>query len=149
MAITFCAATTFAQTQVSQDSLDQQKMENYFSKHDLHPTRNLYDGVYFSIVKIGTGKELSDNDLVKIKYKRSVLNSKFKHGKSVSFKGAKTLSFKEGQGTALKGIESGVAHLPKGTKLILYVPSSMGFGATKHGTVAANSVLVYDIEILN
>jgi peptidylprolyl isomerase len=58
------------------------------------------------------------------------------------------LSFVQGGGTVISGLEQGVAGMKSGGKRVLQIPASLAFGTAGNGsTVPANSGLVFEVEL--
>ena len=146
IAITFSGTQLFAQ---SQDNAERVKLENYFAKYNIQYNHSAL-GEYFTLVKVGKGKQVMDSAQVKIRYKEHVFNENKKTPKSFpNLKNVKPVLVKMGSDKYTQGLEYGVCYLPKGSKVTIYVPSSMAYGEKKHGKIPPNSILVYDVEILN
>jgi FKBP-type peptidyl-prolyl cis-trans isomerase FkpA len=52
-------------------------------------------------------------------------------------------------GTLIKGWQIGLPLIGKGGSIHLFIPSALGYGCTATGPVPANSVLVFDIVLVN
>mgnify|MGYP003871600425 CR=1 FL=1 len=66
-----------------------------------------------------------------------------------SFKRGDVFAFPLGQGRVIKGWDTGIALLPKGSKATLFIPSEMAYGATERSGIPANSDLVFYVELPN
>jgi FKBP-type peptidyl-prolyl cis-trans isomerase len=53
-----------------------------------------------------------------------------------------------GVGRVIAGWDKGITLLKKGSKATLYIPSGMGYGPRGNGRIPANSVLVFDVEVV-
>ena len=49
----------------------------------------------------------------------------------------------------IKGWQIGIPLMKKGGKSTFFIPSELGYGANSTGTFPANSVLIFDIELIN
>jgi FKBP-type peptidyl-prolyl cis-trans isomerase len=47
------------------------------------------------------------------------------------------------------GMQLALTLLPVGTKATVYVPSALGYGETAIGSIPANSILIFDVELLS
>ena len=49
----------------------------------------------------------------------------------------------------IPGWTEGMQKIRKGGKIKLLIPSALGYGSTTHGEIPANSVLIFDIQLVN
>jgi FKBP-type peptidyl-prolyl cis-trans isomerase len=49
----------------------------------------------------------------------------------------------------IPGWQIGIPLLQRGGKGVFYLPSALGYGSRYAGTIPPNSVLIFDIELLN
>lgn len=124
----------------AQDDADAKLINEYIAKNNLK-METAPSGVRYSITKPGTGAMPEGNNLVvKMKYSLTLLD-----GKEVeSSKGA---AVEMPMNRQVKGLRDGIALIKKGGKGKLIVPSTLGYGERQRGSLPANSVLVYDVEI--
>jgi len=47
----------------------------------------------------------------------------------------------------IKGWQEGIPKIGKNGKIKLMIPSALGYGASEFGSIPANSVLIFDIEL--
>ena len=66
-----------------------------------------------------------------------------------SYKRGQPFSFVLGSGMVIRGWEEGIPGMCVGEKRRLRIPPSMGYGGRKVGSIPANSVLLFDIELLD
>ena len=62
---------------------------------------------------------------------------------------ANQLSFRLGVGMVIPGWEEGVSKLHKGEKATLFIPSTLAYGPRGNQAIPANSVLIFDIELMD
>jgi FKBP-type peptidyl-prolyl cis-trans isomerase FkpA len=52
-------------------------------------------------------------------------------------------------GTLLKGWQIGLPLIQKGGKIMLFVPSALGYGCAPTGKIPANSILIFEVELVD
>ena len=103
----------------------------------LHP-----GGFYYEIVTAGTGTvtpEICSN--VRVTYAGFLTNG-FKFDEELV-----GISFTLGQ--LIPGWQRGLPLIKKGGSINLYLPPSLGYGASAVGTIPANSILSFSIQLLD
>lgn len=104
----------------------------------LHPS-----GFFYKIIQAGTGNavvNLCSN--ITIKY-----SGKLANGTVFDFTPAgETRTFILGK--LIVGWQKGIPLISSGGKISLYIPPSLGYGSVTVGTIPANSILIFDIELV-
>lgn len=54
-----------------------------------------------------------------------------------------------GRGNVIRGWDIGLRELNAGTRATFYIPSGLAYGNNRQGIIPPNSVLIFDIEILD
>lgn len=101
-------------------------------------------GVYYKMIKDGTGKQVSITDTVTVLYKLTLLND----GSLVTETKAKpdTFSLKR----LIRGWQIGVPLCKVGGKIKLVIPSDLGYSIrTRAAKIPPNSILVFEIEVID
>ncbi len=131
---------------IKQRPLDEAKIQEYIKKNNLNMQKT-DSGVYYAITTPGTGANAKDGNTVSVKYKGSLLNGN-EFDSSDKSNGGKAINFPLGQNQVIKGWEDGIKHFNKGSKGIILIPSSLGYGPVPMSAdLPANSVLRFDIEV--
>lgn len=128
-------------TAVDQPAKDEEIITNYISsnKLDAKPTGS---GLYYVIKSQGTGKQPTSSSSVTVNYKGYLTNgSVFDQSKAAGVSFALT--------GVIKGWQEGIPYFKKGGKGMLLIPSALGYGAQVQADIPANSVLIFDIELLD
>jgi FKBP-type peptidyl-prolyl cis-trans isomerase len=63
--------------------------------------------------------------------------------------GRTPLQFTLGIGQVIKGWDEGIQLLNPGTRGTLYIPSTLAYGSGGRGRIPANSILVFNVELLS
>ncbi len=101
-------------------------------------------GVYYQIIEAGEGNhQYTAQSKVEVKYIGRLLNGnvfdKTEEGKTVSFN----------LGGVIIGWQIGMQLIQKGGKIRLIVPSGYAYGSSAYSGIPANSVLDFDIELID
>jgi len=102
-----------------------------------HPSR-----VYQNISVVGTGDAINAGSTIVAKYKGRLLT-----GAQFDESGATDMESTLNQ--LVRGWQKVLIGVTKGTKLRVFIPSDLGYGTTVSGAIPANSVLDFDIEIVD
>jgi FKBP-type peptidyl-prolyl cis-trans isomerase FkpA len=94
-------------------------------------------GVYYQIVKEGTGANPTVKSEVTVNYSGKLLNG------TVFGSGALTQPLTG----LIEGWQYGVPHVKSGGRILLIIPSALGYGNNAKGAIPANSVLVFTIDL--
>ena len=135
---------------------DDKVLTDYFAKNNIKATK-APQGTYVEIITPGTGANIDTTVVAKVNYSGKVLNGSEafdsntdpSKGPSQPFPVNMTNDPSLGQ-RVISGWYDGLSLLNKGAKAKLYIPSSLGYGAQGAGEkIPANSILVFDIEVLD
>jgi FKBP-type peptidyl-prolyl cis-trans isomerase FkpA len=128
-----------------QSEIDEDILSEYLTENGIEAIRD-ESGLYYEIIEEGEGDNVPANALIDVSYKGSFINGK---------------SFTEGtlSGQPLSGLieawKIGIPLLQKGSKAKLYCPSQLAYGSAPRYdnqgniTIPGNSILIYDIEVVN
>lgn len=101
------------------------------------------EGIQYEILEEGTGEYPKIDETVKVNYiGRLQDGSEFDN------------SYKRGQplelalNNVIKGWQIGLPLMREGSKYRLFIPPSLGYGARNNGTIPPNSILIFDIELM-
>lgn len=125
----------------SQAELDEKIITNYISDNKLNATAT-GSGLYYVVINPGTGAQPTANSNVTVNYKGSL-----KDGTVFDQSTSAGISFN--LNSVIKGWQEGIPLFKKGGKGVLLIPSALGYGTQTTGKIPANSVLIFDIELLN
>lgn len=117
-----------------------QKIVNYTDKKGISLQEST-SGVFYQILEKGKGKEIKYTDKISVTYKGTLLNGEVfdERKEPISFNLRNLIP-------AWKEIIPG---LKTGTKLQLITPPSMGYGSDEQEKIPANSILIFEIDLLS
>jgi FKBP-type peptidyl-prolyl cis-trans isomerase FkpA len=126
------------------DSLYQQKIEENNLRSKLPKDSVVYkEGMFYQLLKEGTGRPVLVTDTVVVHYKGSL----FSDGSIFDQTKEKPATFPLGR--LIKGWQLGVTQCRVGGKVRLYIPSGSAYGIRTFSTgIPPNSTLVFDVEVL-
>jgi len=107
-------------------------------------------GFFYKINQVGTGAavvNLCSN--ITIKYVGKLTNGTVFDQTTAATPGvpAEVRTFTLGQ--LIVGWQKGIPLISSGGKITLYIPPSLGYGSSAHGPIPANSILIFDIELVS
>lgn len=114
-------------------------LEQYLSTNKIDATKDSH-GFYYKIEAAGSGSRPEDICTeVSVNYKGTLTNgSVFDHNEDVRFQ-LKGL---------IKGWQLGIPLIGTGGKITLYIPPSLGYGASASNGIPGNSILIFSIDLI-
>jgi FKBP-type peptidyl-prolyl cis-trans isomerase len=102
------------------------------------------------VTKEGAGPKAAAGKLVAVHYTGTTLDGKeFDSSYKNPQAQGKPIEFPLGQGAVIRGWDEGIALLAKGSKATLLIPSTMAYGPQETEKIPANSVLRFDVELVD
>ncbi|QHS59521.1 FKBP-type peptidyl-prolyl cis-trans isomerase [Chitinophaga agri] len=148
--LTFVVVGTY--TSAKQKEKDDKVIKEYLDKNKLSATPTP-EGVYVAVSQEGTGEKPQAGDTVVVHYTGRLTDGKvFDSSLDTTLRpGARIepIRFPLGQGFVIKGWDAGIASLKKGAKATLLIPSTLGYGLQSSGPIPANSVLVFEVQLVD
>jgi peptidylprolyl isomerase len=97
-------------------------------------------------IKIGTGEEVQDGDMVSVHYIGTLQNgTEFDNSR----KRGQPFEFQVGKGMVIKGWDEGVIGMKIGGQRVLVIPPEKAYGEQGIGPIPGNSTLVFAIELVD
>jgi FKBP-type peptidyl-prolyl cis-trans isomerase FkpA len=124
------------------DESDMEKIEGYLADNNLTAT-STPSGLYYIITKEGTGGHPNLSSSVTVKYKGYRLNGEVFDETT----GNNTATFP--LTNLILGWQEGIPLLKKGGKGTFFCPSDLAYGSQRVGDIPANSVLIFEIELVD
>ncbi len=127
-------------TYEEQLKVDIEKIENYLTRKDL-TADSTETGLFYIIDEEGTGSRPTLDSLVTVRYVGKFLETEevFDSGITEAYP----------LGGFIYGWQEGIALLKEGGSGTLYIPSSLGYGAIDYYSIPANSVLIFEVELID
>ena len=124
---------------------DEDIIKQYIADNNLTATRT-NSGLYYVTELPGTGDSPVKGQKVKVHYR-----GRFTDGNvfDESYSGGKPIEFTLGVGQVIKGWDEGIALMKKGEKARLLIPSELAYGPDGSGPIPANSVLIFETELIS
>ena len=148
--LTFVVVGTY--TGAKQKAADDKIIAEYAKTNKLSTTTTP-EGVYVAVNQEGAGEKPQPGDTVVVHYTGKLINGTvFDSSLDTTLRpGAKIepIRFPLGRGFVIKGWDAGIAALNKGSKATLLIPSTLGYGLQASGPIPANSVLVFDVQLVD
>ncbi len=126
----------------SQQAIDNGLITSYLVKNKIE-AKNTASGIYYTIEKEGSGENPNLQSFVKVHYHGTLLDgtvfdSSVDRGQPIDF----PLT------GVVKGWQEGIPLFKPGGKGTLYIPSNLAYGGRAQGKIPANSVLIFNVELL-
>ena len=121
------------------DTLNREEIEKFIGDYNLSASSTA-SGLYYVIDDEGTGERPKSNSDVKVKY-----NGYFTDGKLFD-QNTEGITFN--LQSVIAGWTEGIQLFKEGGKGMLLIPSKLGYGDRNVGSVPPNSVLIFDIELI-
>jgi FKBP-type peptidyl-prolyl cis-trans isomerase FkpA len=120
---------------------DENAITKYISDNNLnaHATGS---GLYYVITSQGTGVQPTASSHVTVKYDGLLLNGSV-------FDSSPATGSTFALSAVIQGWQEGLPLFKKGGKGTLLIPSALGYGSQPTGNIPANSVLIFNLELLN
>lgn len=137
---------------------DTKIITSYLAEHQI-TARTTPSGLYYVVDTPGQGAQPKQGDTVKVNYTGQLLNGKVfdtsiesvakKHGVHNPQRPYGPFSFQLGIGHVIAGWDEGIGLLKKGSKARFFVPSTLAYGSQSAGIIPANSVLIFEVELVD
>ncbi|MBC7486794.1 MAG: FKBP-type peptidyl-prolyl cis-trans isomerase [Cytophagaceae bacterium] len=129
---------------IQQLKTDSTIIAQYLAKNNIK-TQRTPQGVHLDFKKVNKqGINLIKGDSVQVNYVLRLLDgTEIENSKGQPF----TLAL--GYGQVIPGWEEALLQMKKGEKAVVYVPSSLAYGERGNRGIAPNTILVFEIEVLD
>lgn len=134
---------------------DDKILNDYLANNKITATKSPL-GTYVQIVKPGIGAKLDNTKFVKVKYKGKTLDGNIFDTNMDASKGHTdpllvNLTDDKSLGAGvIPGMTDALLMMQKGTKAVMYIPSTLAYGARgAGGDIPANANLIFEVEVLS
>jgi FKBP-type peptidyl-prolyl cis-trans isomerase FkpA len=118
-----------------------QNLQAYLQSNNIVATEHC-SGIYYTIQQQGTGARPTACSAVSVYYKGTLTNGtvfdQTQNGNPAAFN----------LGGLITGFKNGLLQIKTGGKVTIYIPPSLGYGSSASGPIPANSILIFEIELL-
>ena len=118
---------------------DIELIEGYLADSSL-TAQSTESGLYYIIEEQGTGNNPTLSSIVKVAYTGKLLNGNVFDSGTVN--NSPLFNY-------IDGWQEGIQFFKEGGKGTLFIPSKLGYGSSAQGDIPANSVLIFEIELIN
>jgi FKBP-type peptidyl-prolyl cis-trans isomerase FkpA len=115
----------------------------YLAANSITGYAKLSSGMYYKIDSMGSGASPNTSSKVYVTYTGKFTDNSTFDSVSDASKTGWTL------GTLIQGWQIGLPLISKGGRIRLFIPSALGYGCQATGPIPANSVLVFDIVLVD
>ena len=118
--------------------IDNTTIQAYLTAHPQINAIKDTTGVYYQVITQGTGDYASVNSTITVAYTGTLLNGSQFDASSNFASALKQL---------IPGWQIGLPYLKAGGRILLIIPSRYGYGNQQAGSIPANSVLLFTIDL--
>ena len=141
LALALVMLTVFNSCKKDQLEVDEKLIKEFIAKNNIPALRH-ESGLYYQIILPGSGSGIDVNSLVTFNYTGRLLSG-------VVFEGPTTSPITYQLGSLIKGWKIGMPLIRKGGRIRLIIPSELAYGRDGQGKIKPNTVLDFDIELVN
>lgn len=128
----------------AQSEASKSNLLDYLDQNNIDATQ-APEGYFYVIDEAGSGPKPQSGQTVQVHYTGRLLDgTRFdsSHDRGEPFE------FQVGAGQVIQGWDLGMQQFPVGSKGRLFIPAELGYGSQEMGSIPANSVLIFEIELL-
>lgn len=140
LALTMLTASCKKKKEEDQAKKDEETIQKYITDHSLNATAT-GSGLYYIIDNQGTGASCNSNSNVKVSYQGYYTNGEV-------FDQSSTAGISFNLQNVIKGWTEGIPYFKEGGQGKLLIPSALGYGANGNGSIPGNTVLVFDVKLI-
>jgi FKBP-type peptidyl-prolyl cis-trans isomerase len=128
--------------------IDEKLIKNYIKDNQITNAQRQGSGLYYvPVVTVPSGVRAMGGKTMSVLYTGTLLDGTVFDSSAKN--GNKPFDFVLGAGRVIQGWDEGIALMRKGEKSVLLIPSALGYGARGSGSIPANSVLRFEVELVD
>ncbi|HEY9117633.1 MAG TPA: FKBP-type peptidyl-prolyl cis-trans isomerase [Roseivirga sp.] len=131
--------------EIQQLTIDRKLIDDYLAENNISATEIGNTGIRYVINTPGSGPNAQFAESVFAHYTGYFLDGTEFDDSTES----DPIDFVIGAGQVVQGWEIGFREFNKGTSATLFLPSKYGYGSNRRGNIPANSVLIFDVRVLD
>jgi FKBP-type peptidyl-prolyl cis-trans isomerase FkpA len=139
LVLILCMVFSSCSKKDNQAETDDLVIQNYLKTNNLTATKDP-SGLYYIMTVPGSGLNPTSSSTIEVSYKGTLING------TVFDQNA---DFTYALASLIKGWQIGIMLMKKGGKATFFIPSALGYGGVDTGPIPANSVLIFNIELIN
>jgi FKBP-type peptidyl-prolyl cis-trans isomerase len=142
-------ATTACQKNETVDyaPIDEGLIKQYIADNNITNAQRQSSGLYYvPVTTVPSAQQAVAGKTVSVLYTGTFLDGKVFDATKNQYT---PFSFLLGNGEVIKGWDQGIALMRKGEKSVLLIPSSLAYGARNAGSIPPNTVLRFEVELVD
>lgn len=138
----FVLKLDYTEAQKTQLAKDEKIIEDFIAEKQIKDVQRTANGLYYVVLNPGEGSfKYTTGSQILAKYTGRLLNGQVFDSSTTGIAFYLT--------RVITGWQDGIPLVQKGGKLRLLIPSVMAYGSTGQGTIPANAVLDFDVEVVD
>ncbi len=117
-------------------------IKDFLSTNKITALKDAVSGLYYQIITPGTGNAVLATSTIKAVYTGRLLTG------AIFDQAATANPLTIALSSVIQGWQIGLPFIKSGGKIRLFIPSKLGYGATAQSIIPANSILDFDIELV-
>jgi FKBP-type peptidyl-prolyl cis-trans isomerase FkpA len=116
-------------------------MQAYATAEGINATVDVTSGLFYEIIVPGNSTKPTVNSTVTVKYRGELLDGTVFDQNSAGYTNI--------LGGLIAGWQLGMQQIGEGGRIKLIIPSSLGYGCRDNGPIPGNSILFFDVELID
>ena len=118
-------------------------IKQYLTDHQLTAQKQKESGIYYIINEPGDELHPNDYSVITVNYKGYLTDG------TVFYQTKEGEPYTSGLYSLIFGFRYGIPLIGTGGKIVLFIPSYYGYGSSVNGIIPANSVLIFEVELVS